>query len=127
MDNQRREGYRIHPLMHCQPMLRLRHPSWPEQALRLYVVDLAHSGLSILFPDNMALPPPSTLVPGVWLDLEPGLAIPLTLRVVHQLPVESIDQHTRLGCEILHLCGEHARALQRYINRTQVRSSQALV
>lgn len=121
-DTQRREGYRVRPPQYRQPRLHLPHPVEAGRQLSLPVFDLAHGGLAIVVPPELPLPVPGALLGSARLELEPGLTLMLALRVVHRLEPQPSDQGPRLGCEIVALSGEDARALQRYLLRTQIRN-----
>ncbi|MEO8299150.1 MAG: flagellar regulator YcgR PilZN domain-containing protein [Burkholderiales bacterium] len=116
---QRRDSYRVRPLEFSQPVVHLRHPDHAELDLSLRVLDLSHGGLALRLPDDMPAIVGASLIGGAVLELDHTTRVHLSLRVTHAS--SATEQGRRLGCEIVDVAPEDARALQRYIDHTQRR------
>lgn len=116
---QRREAYRVRPLTHAQPTARLTHPALPGMVLTLRVLDISQGGAAVLLPDDVPALAQGAQLGRVRLELDAYTVLEVALKVVHVGSVNSQGRGTRLGCEMVGLSGEGARALQRYIDGTQ--------
>lgn len=112
---QRRDSFRVQPLDYSQPVVRFDHPAVAGLPLSLPVVDISNGGLALRLPDDVPALERSDPFDAV-LDLDGTATVHMGLRVVR------FDVHQRvLGCEILQVAAQDARALQRYIDHTQRR------
>ena len=117
---QRRDAFRVRTFDREPAIAQMRHPSIPDMALALRIVDVSIGGCALHVPDDV---PP--LTPGVKLadvrielDADTRFSTPLLLHHVRSLPPEP---GVRVGCEWPPLPGPAERALQRYIDLTQKR------
>ena len=118
---QRRNGYRVRPLIRSAPTARLRHPMLPDMLLRLRVLDVSIGGCALFLPDDVPPISPGVLLNGVQLDLDPDTRIHTSLRMQHVTSLNPDSKGVRLGCEMVTPGNEGLRALQLYIDQTQKR------
>lgn len=121
---QRRSAYRVQPLDATAPRATLPHPSSPGQALYLRILDVSASGVALLAPAELMVPPPwpaGTLIAPVQLQLDRSTQLELRLRVHHISRLEGATAGVQLGCAFDELSAMGARDLQRYIDQTQKR------
>ncbi len=119
---QRRNAYRVRPPERHSPTARLRHPSLPEMALALRVIDVSIGGCALWLPHDVPPLQAGTRLGEVRieLDAETRFACPVTLQHVSAIGHGAqAGQGARLGCEWQNLPGSAERVLQRWIDRTQ--------
>lgn len=118
---QRRNGFRVQPMMRTTPVARLRHPMIPDMQLALRVVDVSIGGCALFLPNDVPALDPGVLLNGVVIDLDPDTHITTGLRLQHVTSINPESAGVRLGCEMVAPGSEGLRALQRYIDQTQKR------
>ncbi|HJW12166.1 MAG TPA: flagellar brake protein [Albitalea sp.] len=118
---QRRNGYRVRPLMRSTPVARLRHPMIPDMQLNLRVLDVSIGGCALFIPDDVPPLPPGVLMNGVEIDLDADTRLTCSLRLQHVTSIHHESRGARLGCEMVNTGNDGVRALQRYIDQTQKR------
>lgn len=118
---QRRSGYRVRTLERGCPTAQLRHPSMPDMALPLRVLDVSIGGCALLLDHDVPPLQPGTRVAGVRLELDADTRFDVTLQLQHVSALHGEDGGTRIGCGWVDLSGQAERALQRYIDQTQKR------
>lgn len=118
---QRRNGYRVRPLLRNAPTARLRHPMIPEMQLNLRVLDVSIGGCALFLPDDVPMIEPGVLLNGVDLELDGDTRITAPLRLQHVTSLHLDAGGVRLGCEMVNPDSDSMRALQRYIDQTQKR------
>ena len=118
---QRRDSYRVRPLLRSSPVARLRHPELPEMGLALRVLDVSLGGCALFVPDNVPPITPGVTINGVELELDSDTRFVTTLRLQHLSSFNHEAKGLRVGCEMLRLPTEAERQLQRYIDQTQKR------
>ena len=118
---QRRESFRVRPLLRDAPLARLAHPMIPDMALALRILDLSVGGCALLLPQDVPMLEPGILVNRVQLELDATTRLETGLRLHHVTSIHSESSGVRLGCEIVRLGQDAERTLQRYIDRTQKR------
>lgn len=118
---QRRNAFRVRTLEQHGPVARLRHPSLPEMALVLRVLDVSVGGCALLLPPDVPSVQPGIRVAGVGIELDADTRFTTTLTLQHVTSIGSSERGVRLGCEWSPLGGAAERALQRYIDQTQKR------
>lgn len=116
---QRRQAYRVRTLERGAPTARLRHPSIPEMALALRVLDVSAGGCALFLPNDVPPLQPGTRLGEVQIELDGETHFPASLLLQHVTSVLPHGQGVRLGCEWAPLGGAAERALQRYIDQTQ--------
>jgi c-di-GMP-binding flagellar brake protein YcgR len=118
---QRRNGYRVRPLLRNTPMVRVRHPMIPDMALSLRVLDMSIGGCALFLPDDVPPLQPGVVLNGVQIELDMDTRLSASLRLQHVTSLNPDARGVRLGCEIVDPSPDVLRALQRYIDQTQKR------
>lgn len=118
---QRRNGYRVRPLLRHAPAARLRHPMLRDMPLTLRVLDVSIGGCALFLPHDVPLIEPGVLLNGVELELDANTYIKAALRLQHVTSLHNDAGGVRLGCEMVNVDSDSLRALQRYIDQTQKR------
>jgi flagellar brake protein len=103
---QRRNAFRVRPLIRTAPVARLRHPDQQDSEVALRVIDLSIGGCALFLPADVPM-----LNAGVTLDL----------RLQHVTSINVDARGVRLGFEFLRPNGDTVRTLQRFIDLTQKR------
>jgi c-di-GMP-binding flagellar brake protein YcgR len=124
---QRRDSFRVKPLLRNAPMARLRHPMIPDMQLHLRVLDVSIGGCALFLPDDVPLLSPGTLINGVVLELDQGTRLQVNLRLQHITSTNADAQGLRLGCEMVEAPRDTLRMLQNYIDQTQKRRRQMVL
>jgi c-di-GMP-binding flagellar brake protein YcgR len=120
---QRRNGYRVRTLERSAPTAHLRHPSLPDMALLLRVIDVSIGGCALFVGADVPPLQPGTRLDGAWIELDADTRFEVDLQLHH---VSAIGPGTgpagvRVGCEWVALDGQAERTLQCYIDQTQKR------
>ncbi len=118
---QRRQGFRVRPMLNAAPLARLRHPMIPEMQLSLRVLDVSIGGCALFLPDDVPPLAPGVRINDALIELDADTRVKLSLQVQHVTALNPDSRGVRLGCEMLDVSTEGVRALQRYIDLTQKR------
>jgi c-di-GMP-binding flagellar brake protein YcgR len=118
---QRRNSYRVKPLVRTAPMARLRHPSVPDMQLALRLLDVSIGGCALLVPDNVPPLQPGSLLANVGIDLDVDTRFHTSLMLQHVTSFNPDAKGVRIGCEWVKPSADVNRSLQRYIDQTQKR------
>ena len=118
---QRRNGFRVRPLLRATPTARVRHPMIPDMSLSLRVLDVSIGGCALFLPDDVPPLQPGVTINNVQIDLDIDTRITITLRLQHVTSIHPESRGVRLGCEMVNLTSDVLRGLQRYIDQTQKR------
>lgn len=118
---QRRNSFRVRTLPRTSPTIHFRHPSIPDMALSLRVLDVSTGGCALFLPDDVPSLAPGIKVHRARVELDPNTRFEATLQLCHVTSLNPQTHGVRLGCELLQLDGEAQRMLQRYIDQTQKR------
>jgi flagellar brake protein len=118
---QRRNGFRVRPLLRATPTARVRHPMIPDMSLALRVLDVSIGGCALFLPDDVPPLQPGVTINNVQLDLDVDTRIHTSLRLQHITSIQPESKGVRLGCEMVNPSSEVLRGLQRYIDQTQKR------
>lgn len=118
---QRRNSFRVRPVLRDAPTARLRHPMIPDMRLELRILDVSLGGCALLLPEDTPPMAPGVLINDVQIELDPNTRFPASLRLQHVTAIQPDSRGVRLGCELLRLRQEAERTLQRYIDQTQKR------
>ncbi|HUG22551.1 flagellar brake protein [Piscinibacter sp.] len=118
---QRRNGFRVSPMLRTTPVARLRHPMIPDMQLGLRVLDVSIGGCALFLPDDVPPLDPGVLLNGVTLELDADTRVATSLRLHHVTAFNPDSRGVRLGCEMVSPGSDGVRALQRYIDLTQKR------
>ncbi|MDH4059828.1 MAG: flagellar brake protein [Aquincola sp.] len=117
---QRREGFRVKP--RNEALAHLRHPSQPESALALRVLDVSVGGCALALPAQTPPIDAGAELPQVRLELDADTRFIATLHVQHVSGgFGSTAKIVRLGCAFGRLDGPAQRAVQRFVDVTQRR------
>jgi flagellar brake protein len=118
---QRREGFRVRPLLRNTPVAKLRHPMIPDMQLSLRILDVSIGGCALFLPDNVPSLSPGVVLNGVLLELDQDTRVQTKLRLQHISSIQPEAKGVRLGCEMADPTHDNLRRLQAYIDQTQKR------
>lgn len=118
---QRRNGFRVRPLLRATPTARIRHPAIPDMSLSLRLLDISIGGCALFLPDDVPPLQPGVTINNVQLDLDVDTRIVTSLRLQHVTSIHPESKGVRLGFEMVLPSSETLRGLQRYIDQTQKR------
>jgi len=118
---QRRNGFRVEPMLRTTPVAKLRHPMIPDMQLALRILDVSIGGCALFLPNDVPTLDAGVLMNGVIMDLDADTRVHTGLRLQHVTSLNPESGGVRLGCEMVAPGQEGLRALQRYIDQTQKR------
>jgi c-di-GMP-binding flagellar brake protein YcgR len=118
---QRRNAFRVRPLMRSAPMAKLRHPDMEEGEIALRIIDLSIGGCALFLPVDVPLISAGATLPGVRMELDDDTRLDVTLRLQHVTSINNEGRGVRLGFEFVRPGGDTVRTLQRFIDLTQKR------
>jgi flagellar brake protein len=118
---QRRNGFRVQPMLRTSPVAKLRHPMIPDMQLALRVLDVSIGGCALFLPNDVPTLDPGVLLNGVSLELDADTRVSTGLRLQHVTSLNPESGGVRLGCEMVSPGHDGLRALQLYIDHTQKR------
>ncbi len=118
---QRRNAYRVRPLLRSMPVAKLRHTQIAEMQLALRVLDISIGGCALLLPDDIPALQPGSLLNQVQIELDADTQFRVDLKLHHVTSPGPDAKGVRLGCEFIRADPGALRSLQRYIDQTQKR------
>jgi c-di-GMP-binding flagellar brake protein YcgR len=118
---QRRNSFRVQPLVRTAPVARLRHPVIPDMQLALRVLDISIGGCALFLPHDVPALPPGIVMNGVVIELDADTQVHTGLRLQHVTSINPESGGVRLGCEMVAPQVDGVRALQKYVDQTQKR------
>lgn len=118
---QRRNSFRVKPLLRSSPVALLRHPMIPDMQLNLRVLDVSIGGCALFLPDDVPPLTPGVTSNGVHIELDAETRLDVCLRIQHVAVLGPEARGMRLGCEMINPTANAVRSLQRYIDQTQKR------
>ncbi len=118
---QRRNAFRVRPLMRASPTARVRHPDLPESEYALRVIDVSIGGCGLFLPENVPMMNAGTLLQDVRIELDTDTRLEVSMRLQHVTAINAEARGVRLGFEFKRVGGDSLRALQRFIDLTQKR------
>jgi flagellar brake protein len=118
---QRRNAFRVRPLMRAAPMARLRHPDMPEMEFSLRVIDISIGGCGLFLPEDVPTMSAGALLQDVRVELDTDTKLEVSMRLQHVTAINAEARGVRLGFEFKRVGGDSLRALQRFIDLTQKR------
>ena len=118
---QRRNAFRVRPLMRAAPMARFRHPDMPDNEVALRVLDVSIGGCGLFLPEDVPMMNAGVLLPDVRIELDTDTKLELSMRLQHVTAINPEARGVRLGFEFKRVGGDSLRALQRFIDLTQKR------
>ncbi len=118
---QRRNAFRVRPLMRSAPIARLRHPDMADTEFSLRVIDISIGGCALFLPVDMPMMNAGVLLAGVRIELDTDTRLDVNLRLQHVTSLNAETRGLRLGFEFVRPGGDMLRTLQRFIDLTQKR------
>ena len=118
---QRRNAFRVRPLMRSAPTARLRHPDMPDTEFSLRVVDISIGGCALFLPADVPMMNAGVTLADVRMELDADTKLDVTLRLQHVTSLNSEAGGLRLGFEYVRPGGDTLRTLQCFIDLTQKR------
>ena len=118
---QRRNAYRVRPLLRSMPVARVRHTDIAEMQLSLRVLDVSIGGCALFLPDDVPPMQVGGVINQVQIDLDADTRFHVNLRLQHVTSLNNDSHGVRLGCEFVRADSNALRALQRFIDLTQKR------
>ncbi len=118
---QRRNAFRVRPLIRKSPMAQVRHTDVAEMQLSLRVLDVSIGGCALLLPDNVPPMQIGALMNQVQIDLDADTRFHVNLRLQNTTTLSAEARGVRLGCEFVRADSATLRALQVFIDQTQKR------
>jgi c-di-GMP-binding flagellar brake protein YcgR len=118
---QRRNAFRVRPLMRSAPVARVRHPDMTDTEFTLRIIDISIGGCALFLPADVPMMNAGVTVPGVRMELDDDTRLDVALRLQHVTSLNSEARGLRLGFEFVRPGGDTLRTLQRFIDLTQKR------
>jgi c-di-GMP-binding flagellar brake protein YcgR len=118
---QRRNAFRVRPLMRSSPVARVRHPDMPDMEFALRVIDVSIGGCGLFLPEDVPTINAGVLLQEVRIELDTDTKLEVTMRLQHITAINAEARGVRLGFEFKRVGGDSLRALQRFIDLTQKR------
>jgi c-di-GMP-binding flagellar brake protein YcgR len=118
---QRRNAFRVRPLMRASPTARFRHPGSPETECALRVIDISIGGCGVFLPEDLPAMSAGAMLGDVRIELDDDTRLEVTMRLQHVTAISAEARGVRLGFEFKRVGGDSLRALQRFIDLTQKR------
>ncbi|MDQ6628514.1 MAG: flagellar brake protein [Pseudomonadota bacterium] len=118
---QRRNAFRVRPLIRSAPTAMIRHPDLPGMQFDLRVLDISIGGCGLFLPEDVPTMNSGVLLQDVRVDLDTETRLEVSMRLQHVSTINADAHGVRLGFEFKRINGDSTRALQRYIDLTQKR------
>lgn len=118
---QRRNAFRVRPLIRSAPVARLRHPAQQGGEVALRIIDLSIGGCALFLPDDVPMMNAGVVIGGVRMELDDDTKLDVNLRLQHVTSINNEGRGVRLGFEFMRPNGDTVRTLQRFIDLTQKR------
>jgi flagellar brake protein len=118
---QRRNAFRVRPLMRSAPLARLLHPDLPDTEFSLRIIDISIGGCALFLPADMPMMNAGVQLNRVRLELDADTHLDANLRLQHVTSLNGDARGLRLGFEFVRPGGDVVRTLQRFIDLTQKR------
>jgi flagellar brake protein len=118
---QRRNAFRVRPLMRSAPVARFRHPDQPDGEVALRIIDLSIGGCALFLPSDQQPMTVGVTLTGARMELDDDTRVDITLRLQHVTSINNDGRGVRLGFEFVRPNGDAVRTLQRFIDLTQKR------
>lgn len=118
---QRRNAFRVRPLIRSSPTARFRHPDILDMEMALRVIDVSVGGCALFLPADAPAMNPGVLLPEVRVELDPDTRFEASMRLQHVTAINPDTHGVRCGLEFKRIGNDAMRTLQRYIDLTQKR------
>ncbi|MFY7866159.1 flagellar brake protein [Roseateles sp.] len=115
---QRRQAFRVRPNTRT-PHVRLKHPTKPDQELRLRILDLSLGGVALLLPPEHAPFPTGFEWVQAQIELDRETRINTGLRLQSDRPCHEPNTGRQLGLLFTNMDMNSQLRLQRFIDQTQ--------
>ena len=119
---QRRNAYRVRPLIRHSPVARVRHTDIADMQLALRVLDVSIGGCALFLPDDVPPMQVGAVMNQVAIELDVDTRFYVNLRLQHVTSLNNDAKGVRLGCEFVRADPSMLRSLQRFIDQTQKRA-----
>jgi len=118
---QRRNAFRVRPLMRSAPVARFRHPDQQDGEVALRIIDLSIGGCALFLAADQQPMTVGVTLAGARMELDEDTRVDITLRLQHVTSINNEGRGVRLGFEFVRPNGDAVRTLQRFIDLTQKR------
>jgi c-di-GMP-binding flagellar brake protein YcgR len=118
---QRRNAFRVRPLVRNAPVARFRHPDQQDGEIALRIIDLSIGGCALFLPADVPVLSAGVQLAGVRMELDDDTRLEVQLRLQHVTSINNDGRGVRLGFEFVRPNGDTVRTLQRFIDLTQKR------
>ena len=118
---QRRNAFRVRPLMRAAPVARIRHPDMTDTEFALRVIDISIGGCALFLPVDVPAMNAGVVLQNVRIELDDDTRLDVNLRLQHVTSLNAEARGVRLGLEFVRPGGDALRTLQRFIDLTQKR------
>jgi c-di-GMP-binding flagellar brake protein YcgR len=118
---QRRNAFRVRPLMRSAPVARFRHPDQQDGEVALRIIDLSIGGCALFLAADQQPMTVGVTLAGARMELDEDTRVDITLRLQHVTSINNDGRGVRLGFEFVRPNGDAVRTLQRFIDLTQKR------
>ena len=118
---QRRNAFRVRPLMRTSPVARFCHPDLPDSEFALRVIDISIGGCGVFLPEDVPGLRAGAMLNGVRVELDADTKLEVNMQLQHVTSINAEARGVRLGFEFKRVGGDSLRALQRFIDLTQKR------
>ena len=118
---QRRNAFRVRPLIRTAPTARFRHPDLMDMEMSLRVMDVSVGGCALFLPQDTPAMNPGVLLQEVRIELDPDTKFEVAMRLQHVTAINPEAKGVRCGFEFKRIGNDATRTLQRYIDLTQKR------
>lgn len=118
---QRRQAFRVRPLINSSPTARFMHPQVERATTSLRVLDVSVGGCALFLPNGTPALAQGTRVKRVEFSLDSDTRFTSDLDILHVTDLNPEGQGARLGCMYANTSTELERTLQRFIDNTQKR------
>jgi len=118
---QRRNAFRVRPLMRSAPVARFRHPDQQDGEVALRIIDLSIGGCALFLPSDQQPLTVGVTLASARMELDEDTRVDVSLRLQHVTSINNDGRGVRLGFEFVRPSGDTVRTLQRFIDLTQKR------
>ena len=96
---QRRNAFRVRPLMRTSPVARIRHPDMPEMEFSLRVIDVSIGGCGLFLPEDVPTMNAGVLLQDVRIELDTDTKLEVSMCLQHVTSINAEARGVRLGFE----------------------------
>ena len=118
---QRRNAFRVRPLIRTSPTARFRHPDIVDMEMALRVIDVSVGGCALFLPEDSPAMNIGVLLQEVRIELDPDTRFEVSMRLQHVTVINNEAHGVRVGFEFKRIGNDAMRTLQRFIDLTQKR------